>query len=41
MESGGSSRSGLLTAGGILSIVEGLFEVTGGAIMLGLVIAHN
>jgi hypothetical protein len=36
-----SGRSGLLSAGGILSIVEGLFEVTGGAIMLGLVIAHN
>jgi len=31
MESSGSHRSGLLTAGGILSIVAGAFEVTFGA----------
>jgi len=41
MASNGGHRRGLLTAGGVLSIVEGLFEVTGGAIMVGLVIAHR
>jgi len=41
MASNSSGRGGLLTAGGILSIVGGLFEVTGGAIMVGLVIAHR
>ncbi len=30
MESSGSSRSGLLTAGGILSIVAGTFQIIGG-----------
>jgi hypothetical protein len=39
--SNGNNIGGLLTAGGILSIVEGLFDVTGGAIMVGLVIAHR
>jgi hypothetical protein len=41
MESNGSHRSGLLTAGGILSIVGGAFEVVGGGTMVGLVIAHR
>lgn len=41
MESSGSSRGRLLTAGGILSIVGGALEVIGGAIMVGLVIAHR
>ena len=41
MESSGSHRGGLLTAGGILSIVGGAFEVTGGAVMVGLAIAHR
>lgn len=38
MESGGSHRSGLLTAGGILSIIGGSFEVIVGAIVV-LVVA--
>jgi hypothetical protein len=37
MESGGSDRSGLPTAGGILSIIVGAFEVIGGGIMVGVV----
>ena len=41
MTSSGNSKGGLLTAGGILSIVAGAFEVIGGAIMMGLVIAHR
>ena len=41
MESSGSHRSGLLTAGGILSIVGGASEATGGVIMVGLTIAHR
>jgi len=41
MASSGSNRSGLLTAGGILSIVGGASEVTGGGIMVGLTIAHR
>jgi hypothetical protein len=36
-----SSRSGLLTTGGILSIVGGAFEVIGAGIMVGLTIAHR
>jgi hypothetical protein len=36
MESSGSDRSGLLTAGGILSIVAGAFEVTFGAVVTAL-----
>jgi len=41
MESSGSHRSGLLTAGGILSIIGGALEVIGGGILLGLTIAHR
>jgi hypothetical protein len=41
MAFGGSHRSGLLTAGGILSIIGGALEVTGGGIMVALVIAHR
>src|SRR4030042_433912 len=37
----GSHRRGLLTDGGILSIIGGALEVIGGAIMVGLVIAHR
>jgi len=37
MESGGSSRSRLLTAGGGLSITGGVVEVLAGAIVLGIV----
>jgi len=39
MESGGSQRSGLLTAGGVLSIISGAFQVIGGGIATALVIA--
>lgn len=39
MESSGSQRSGLLTAGGVLSIISGAFQVIGGGIATGLVIA--
>jgi hypothetical protein len=41
MAAGSNDRSRLLTAGGILSIVAGAFEVIGGAIMMGLTIAHR
>jgi len=34
----GSERSGLLTAGGVLSIVGGVFEVFSGGIVVGLTI---
>jgi hypothetical protein len=39
MESSSSQRSGLLTAGGILSIVGGSFEVISGGILVGLIVA--
>ena len=39
MESSGSQRSGLLTAGGVLSIIGGAFQVIGGGIATALVIA--
>ncbi|MGA8848749.1 MAG: hypothetical protein WB564_02865 [Dehalococcoidia bacterium] len=38
MADGGNSRGGLLTAGGILSIVVGAFEVIGGVLMVVLAI---
>ena len=41
MASNGGHRSGLLTAGAILSIVGGVLEVIGGGIMVGLAIAHR
>jgi hypothetical protein len=41
MASNGSDRGGLLSAGGVLSIVGGAFEVIGGGIMVGLVIANR
>jgi len=41
MESSGNSKGGLLTAGGILSIIGGAIEVVGGGIMIGLVIVHR
>ena len=34
MASNGSNRSGLLTAGGVLSIIGGAFEVIGGVIVV-------
>jgi len=40
MESSGSNRSGLLTAGGILSIVSGVSEATWGAITVSSTIAN-
>ena len=36
MESNGNSRSGLLTAGGVLSIIGGLLELIGGGILMGI-----
>ncbi len=39
MESSPSQRSGLLTAGGVLSIIGGAFQVIGGGIATALVIA--
>jgi hypothetical protein len=39
MESSGSQRSGLLTAGGVLSIISGAFQVIGGGIASALLIA--
>jgi len=41
MASNGSERGGLLTAGGILSIIGGAFEVIGGGIMVVLTIANR
>jgi hypothetical protein len=41
MASSSNHRSGLLTAGGILSIIGGALEVTGGGIMVGLAIANG
>ena len=40
MESSGSRRSGLLTAGGIFAIVSGASQVTTGAITVGSTIAN-
>jgi hypothetical protein len=37
MASNGSDRSGLLTAGGVLGIVVGAFQVIGGGILVALV----
>jgi hypothetical protein len=37
MASNGNNRGGLLTTGGILSIIGGAFEVIGGGIMVALV----
>lgn len=39
MESSGGHRSGLLTAGGVLSIVAGVFEVIGGGAVVALVVS--
>jgi len=36
MESNGNSRSGLLTAGGVLSIIGGLLELIGGGVVMGI-----
>jgi hypothetical protein len=38
MESSGSHRSGLLTAGGVLSIISGALQIIGGGIASALVI---
>jgi hypothetical protein len=39
MASNGTDRSGLLTAGGILSIIAGTFEVIGGGALVALVVS--
>jgi hypothetical protein len=39
MESSGTQRSGLLTAGGVLSIISGALQVIGGGIAAAFVIA--
>ena len=39
MESSASQRSGLLTAGGVLTVISGAFQVIGGGIASALVIA--
>jgi hypothetical protein len=39
MESNGAGRSGLLTAGGILSIIGGAFELIGGGAIMALVVS--
>ena len=36
MESNGNSRSGLLTAGGVLSIIGGILELIGGGVVMGI-----
>ena len=40
MESNGNSKSGLLTAGGVLSIIGGILEAIGGGIVVGIVIHY-
>ena len=40
MESSGSHRSGLLTAGGVLSIIGGVLELIGGGIVVGIGIEY-
>ena len=40
MESSGSNRSGLLTAGGVLSIIGGVLELIGGGIVVGIGIEY-
>jgi len=40
-EGGTVDRTGLLTAGGVLGMIDGTLEVVGGAIMLSLVIANR
>jgi hypothetical protein len=36
MESNGNSKSGLLTAGGVLNIIGGILELIGGGIVVGI-----
>ena len=36
MESSGNSKSGLLTAGGVLSIIGGLLELVAGGVVMGI-----
>jgi hypothetical protein len=36
MESNGNSKSGLLTAGGVLSILGGVLELIGGGVVMGI-----
>jgi hypothetical protein len=36
MASNGNSKSGLLTAGGVLNIIGGVFELIGGGIVVGI-----
>jgi hypothetical protein len=40
MEANGNSKSGLLTAGGVLSIIGGILEAIGGGIVVGIVIHY-
>jgi len=40
MESNGNSKSGLLTAGGVLSIIGGVLELIGGGILVGIGIEY-
>ena len=37
MESGGNERSRLLTAGGILSIIVGIYQIIGGLVLVGII----
>jgi hypothetical protein len=38
MASNGNSRSGLLTAGGILSIIVGIYQIIGGLFLAGIIL---
>jgi hypothetical protein len=40
MESNGNNKSGLLTAGGVLSIIGGVLEAIAGGIVVGIVIHY-
>ena len=40
MESNGNSKSGLLTAGGVLSIIGGILELIGGGIVMAIGIKY-
>jgi hypothetical protein len=37
MESSGNSKGGLLTAGGILSIIVGIYQIIGGLFLAGII----
>ena len=41
MESGGSYRRGLLTAGGVLSILAGIFQINNGVVLMSFFLSYG